>query len=562
MAALRDGGFYAIKGAMIRSRSPETLFSVILLFAVAAAFGVSVANGFVWDDTTFFIGNPVYRDFDLRAMLLGLANGVEYLPVRDLSIALDYRFWGENPAGFHVTNLILYGANVLAVFWMTRLMVALPAFGGDPANSRRPDSVAFWTALFFAVHPLHAEAVNFVTCRNVLLSGLFGFLSVGFFLHGIRVERSGWRWFAVSSGSFLLALFSKATVIALPLFLAALLVITGGAEVRRRWWPALVPFFVLAGGGFLLFRAIGAATNIISPDAAEPLASRLATAFQIPFFYLAKFLVPTALSAEYAFTFPEGFGQPQVLAAIAGWLLVSALVVVARKRYPLVPLAAVWFLATLLPVLHIFPTYPVVADRYAYLPVYGPCLLLALPVERFAAGGLARPAMAAAAVVVLWWGVLGFQRSSVWLSDTTLWQNVAENYPRHVKAHESLGAAYFQAGDYNRAFQAFSRARQIDSSNPFLDFFYGFLYFDTGNYAAALDLFRSATGRDPGFIMGLYYLGQSFERVGDAAKAAEAYRQLLGSTELDPQGFYKGSARRRLAALGAGSREKDSKPIP
>ena len=68
---------------------------MLLIGTVVAVFGISLGNGFVWDDTYFFIGKKVYADFQLREIFLSLANGVEYLPLRDLTYAIDHQLWGQ-----------------------------------------------------------------------------------------------------------------------------------------------------------------------------------------------------------------------------------------------------------------------------------------------------------------------------------------------------------------------------------------------------------------------------------------------------------------------------------
>src|SRR5512143_3247937 len=92
----------------IRRQVSTRFLHLVLLFIVTAVYSHCVKNGFVWDDRIFLIGNSVYKNFDMSHILFARANGVEYLPVRDLTYAIDYAFWGENPFAFHVTNLIIF----------------------------------------------------------------------------------------------------------------------------------------------------------------------------------------------------------------------------------------------------------------------------------------------------------------------------------------------------------------------------------------------------------------------------------------------------------------------
>ena len=114
---------------------------VILAIIVVSVYGRSLSNGFVWDDTVFFIGNPVYSQFNLGKIFFSLANGAEYLPVRDLTNAFDYLLWGKNPFGFHFTNLIFFMANILLIHYFTALagkrLAGLAGREDSPSAPRR-----------------------------------------------------------------------------------------------------------------------------------------------------------------------------------------------------------------------------------------------------------------------------------------------------------------------------------------------------------------------------------------------------------------------------------------
>ncbi len=102
----------------------RSLHLVIILVCVASVFGSATGFDFVWDDRILLLGQDAYETFDLRRIFFSLANRVEYLPVRDLSYALDYALWGENPFGFHLTNLLLYLLNTACVYSITRQLMA------------------------------------------------------------------------------------------------------------------------------------------------------------------------------------------------------------------------------------------------------------------------------------------------------------------------------------------------------------------------------------------------------------------------------------------------------
>ena len=75
-------------------------------------FSKSLLFEFVWDDNILLVGQESYQSADIKDLILTPINGIEYLPIRDLTYILDYLIWGWNPIGFHLTNLILYILNI------------------------------------------------------------------------------------------------------------------------------------------------------------------------------------------------------------------------------------------------------------------------------------------------------------------------------------------------------------------------------------------------------------------------------------------------------------------
>ena len=83
-----------------------------------------------------------------------------FRPIAVLSYRLNYIFAELNPASYHAVNLILHIFCSLLVFTLTLTVL-------------RNKWVAFVSALFFAVHPIHIEAVANIIGRAELLSCFF-----------------------------------------------------------------------------------------------------------------------------------------------------------------------------------------------------------------------------------------------------------------------------------------------------------------------------------------------------------------------------------------------------
>ena len=89
------------------------------------AFLPALKNQFVsWDDDVNFLLNPFYRGLSRDSLqwifTSSYKTGGLYIPLSWLTLAIDYRCWGMNPFGYHLTNLLLHLANVLLVFVVFR----------------------------------------------------------------------------------------------------------------------------------------------------------------------------------------------------------------------------------------------------------------------------------------------------------------------------------------------------------------------------------------------------------------------------------------------------------
>ena len=109
----------------------DWLVPALIALVTFAAFLPTLHNQFVnWDDDENFLDNPHYRGLgwtQLRWMWTTFHLG-HYIPLTRMTFGLDYRLWGMNPFGYHLTSLLLHAANAVVFFFITRRLLtrALP----------------------------------------------------------------------------------------------------------------------------------------------------------------------------------------------------------------------------------------------------------------------------------------------------------------------------------------------------------------------------------------------------------------------------------------------------
>src|SRR5438552_2584123 len=313
-----------------------------LALLTLAAFAPGLRNGFVWDDQFNFVDNPHVRGLgwsELRWMLTTAGSthpgwGGQWIPLTWLTVALDYRLWGLNPLGYHLTNLVLHAANAVLLFALARrLLAAATPTGGAGALSVG----AATTALFWALHPLRVESVAWATERRDVLSGVFFLLAVLTYVRAVLAGAPGRRWWLAGSvGAYALALASKATVLGLPL---ALLVLDAYplARLRGRWRERLVekvPYALLAAADAgLTLHAVRVAASLTPADQ-YPLPARVATALYGLWFYVEKTVFPLGLSPLYELPAPVRPLDPPFLVRALAVLVVSVGLWLVRRRWP------------------------------------------------------------------------------------------------------------------------------------------------------------------------------------------------------------------------------------
>ncbi|MCI0656328.1 MAG: hypothetical protein L0170_04570, partial [Acidobacteria bacterium] len=202
------------------SPKPWILGPAAALVAFAAFLPALNADFVNWDDDWNFVTNPNYRGLgpaQLKWMFTDTYG--HYMPVTWLTLGLDYALYGMNPRGYHFTSLLLHAVNALVFFFVVLRLIrkAIPS----AAESAVAWS-AFAGALFFAVHPLRAESVAWVTERRDVVSGLFFMASLLAYLKAQDDGASRRKWLIISVSCFAVSLLSKAMGMMLPVVLLAI----------------------------------------------------------------------------------------------------------------------------------------------------------------------------------------------------------------------------------------------------------------------------------------------------------------------------------------------------
>jgi protein O-mannosyl-transferase len=495
------------------------LVAGFILAVTFAAHFPSLRNGFTnYDDPYYVLDNPVIRSLSWSSVRHIFSSHIlMYHPLSMLSLAVDYRLFGLDPAGYHAVNLALHLANTLLVFWVLRLLC-----GGVTA--------AAVGALLFGVHPLHVESVAWVSERKDVLSACFFLGALGAYLRHIGGTRRR-AWYLLSLGLLAASLLSKPMGVTFPLVMFLCDYLRGRA-VDRRSCVEKIPFFALA----LIFSLIALFPADFFEHVETTWKFTADVIFVAPYsliFYLAKAVVPLGLSAVYPY--------PAKTAGLLPWRfllapLPAALVCLAVARNArgsrVVPFGFLFIVVTLLPVLakQIGPHFA--ADRYFYLPSLGLCYLAGVGFSRL----LGRPAttaptraaaLAALVLVTAAFSVLTWRRTHVWFDNSTLWDSVIAAYPEPSFAYLNRGLGRFEAGDAEGSIADLNVYLTLDRFNAQAYKVRGNANLNAGRVQAALDDFGRAITLKPDYAEALNNRGALLADRGELERAVDDFTRAV-----------------------------------
>lgn len=435
---------------------PSVLLYVFVCAVVPFAGGLTA--GFVnWDDTFLILENPAVRTLAWSSVGSWFASFTvgHYHPLVLFTFAVEHALAGLEPFVFHATNVLLHGLNALLLLLLVR------------ANVR--DRLAIGLAvLFFAMHPLRAEAVVWVSARKDLLSTFFILSSVLLFMRYRAAHDT--RLLAFSFGAAVLASLSKAIAIVIPLLLLCV-VLTDHHRRRKDELRVLMPFVILA----VITGVVAISAQYASGEAPFDPEHSFLRAVTLPFwnivFYAWKTILPVGLSAVYPY--PENGGPdllgPSLISLVA--LSVATIVLIIKRPDRTVLFGVAWILVALAPVLQWIPVgRAFAADRYTYLPAAGLAVVMGVLLDRLleARKGAYRPLVRRAGIIVL--AVLGtvtYVRTDVWQRSVSLWTSVLEQYPAYAEGYVYLGSALAtEEKNIPLAIEAFTESIRLDDRNP------------------------------------------------------------------------------------------------
>jgi hypothetical protein len=485
----------------------KVLGCLIIVAAATAAYLPVFFNEFAWDDEYLVLKNPPITklssipgffvqswagDVDYE---LGKAQNKPYFrPMALTSMTLDWAIGGADKLVFHTTNLAIHlVAACLLFLWLLRVFAGTAGAGPGGAagglTQRRVLIGAFVGALLWAVHPVSTEAVNLVSYRTTLLSGLFTFATLLLLTPGRRTdvgqaggatgagplvaEHSGFLAIVGAMICFAAGLLSKEITLVIPGLLFVMDLLGGRLAWKspksslHRIMSVYLPLGVV-GIVWLVLRSQFTGEGVYTYFEGLTVGQSVLMFGRIFYLYIRLAIAPWPLCPFYDWGIlgvPRSILEPDIAAGFLLLALIVAAMFGTMKKYPLMSGGLAFFLVALLPVSHIIPFFDAAGDRFMYVPVVG--LIMAAVGAAFAIPAdhrLAKPGMILVAIMVLAFAGLTAIRSNQWKSSESMLTVTVRDFPTSISANLGLGRLYLEKKTPHKAIEPFKTVIEMSPS--------------------------------------------------------------------------------------------------
>lgn len=427
-----------------------------ILGLCALVYANTLVGEFIWDDVSSILLHEHVQDpatltqlftEDQHAFAGGQGNF--YRPL--LAVTFMFDFWLSNngptimespevitqlsPFIFHLDSILWHALACIALLFLLRNL-----------DASTPVQVAL--PLIYAIHPLHTEAVTYISGRADSMSAAF-ILSGLAFATAVQPRRPA-LFTGLTLICFMAGLLSKESTLIFPVLL--ILTLIAANKIHAAKFSPRQGVVMIGSGLILVLYAVlrSGPLNFGSGSAApeSTFAERMVETVQSFAYYIELMIAPSSLHMERtlvnATTMTTVFGALILLA-----LIVSIGIRLQRRQYR-IALGAAWFLTSWLPISGIFPLNAPMAEHWMYVPMVGFLLvLLSVLFEVIPAYFSTRTSQRVQAVfgiVVMIWGVsltfVSIERNADWRTNRSIYEATIRENPDTTRVNYNLAVTH------------------------------------------------------------------------------------------------------------------------
>ena len=528
----------------------EACICLILITAVLLVYWQVGDHEFInYDDNVYITDNAqVQKGLTSKGIIWAFTTSHtgNWHPLTWISHMLDCEFYGLNPKGHHLTNVLFHMANAILLFVVLRWMTG-----------------AIWrsglVAALFALHPLHVESVAWAAERKDVLSTFFWMLTMIAYVY--YVKRPGTRRYLLVLVSFSLGLMAKPMLVTLPFVLLLLdywplnrfqprattgsvvdqpLGFRSPGDDKSLVLKAVLektPLFIMSLLSCLVTVIAQQKVGAVSTLEIVPIKLRTANGLVSFVAYMGKMIWPLDLAVFY----PHPGSELQIWKPVAAGLfllIVSTVVlrVAHRCRYLLV--GWLWYLGTLVPVIGLVQVgEQAMADRYTYVPLIGLFIVVVWGFADLGKGWRLRRRLVSvtAAVMLLALMAGSWLQVGYWQDSIKLFKHALDVTSNNYVAHYTLGNALALQGNLAGSVSHYNKALQINPNYAEAHNNLGNALALQGNLTGAISHYNKALHINPDHAEAHRNLAVALDRQGKHQEALQHYAEALRISPHDAQ---------------------------
>ncbi len=544
----------------------------LFLLPVGLFFWSSALKGqFVYDDRGYIVENIWIRSLENFLDL----SGTRYIGF--LSFALNYRIGGLTPFDYHLVNVIIHILNAILIFHLIILTFKTPSIRGMTGDDTEIESISVAMALvassIFLVHPLHTQAVTYITQRFTSLATFFYLLTVVLYvkarllwLEGSRKGRM--RPSIVYILSLLSAVFAQKTKeisFTIPFIIVLYDYIflphdRRGRNLRIPFYLTLpiIPLTLLAPEIGLDEDRIGEGLRIKQMEEAFSLSRYvyILTQFRVIITYMRLLIFPSGLRIDYDYPLSTSILEPRTLLSFIFLIILLGLAIYLFKRSrgmnnPLGIISSFglfWFFITLSVESFLVPIQDVIFEHRAYLPSVG--FIMTFSGLAFHILNILRDRYKKRLSTVVYTCIILLvfipplsialhKRNEVWSDEIRLLNDTFKKSPHKDRLYYARALAYLDMERYQEAMEDLEKAFAMNIKKEKLYNLYGIAQAGMGRYVESIESFSMAIKIAPDHAdpyvnraISLVAIGQYRKALDDFIKWVEiqpGYRTILKS---------------------------------
>jgi Tfp pilus assembly protein PilF len=502
------------------SPSKQNLLNVlIIIFFTLICFSSALHGSFIYDDHPLIENHASIKSLSyIPRLFQENAWGVDfppgnYRPINNVTIALNFAINGLNPYGYHLVNIFIHILNSLLVYYLCN-------------NYTKIRSLSLLCSLFFALHPVHSEAVAAIYSRPEILATLFLFIAWWFYFKSQEKNTA----YTISLISYFLSLLSKESgIVLIPILLLTYICAEQTWRINSKTL-AKIAGYVAITVIYLIIR-ISVTKSLGVPKsgqffANESFSTRLYTMSLGYIKYFQILFWPTKLYTEYDYSVIAKVTSINLsvilsLAILAGIFVIGIWQI---KRNPVIAFAILFFYITTSVVSNIiFPTGIFIAERVVYLASLSTCLILAAFFYWLHNIGWKKGAIALSIVALSLTGTRLYYRNLDFKDDVAFFNSILKTSPKNAKALYALGLYYQNNNDPVNAEMYLKKSIELAPNYANTYAMLGNFYLRQNQNDKALELFNKALALSPNIDSAHSGLARLCVKNQDYKKAAEHF---------------------------------------